>query len=211
MEVREKILISAKDLFHRYGIRSVKMDDVAKELTMSKKTLYQYFKDKDELVEEATKAHIARERIEFDAIYKLAGNAIQELYLSSRCLRRSMNVVNPTLLYDLKRYYPDSWKHWIDFREDFVFVSIVENMRQGIEAGFFRKNLDPQVMAILRVIEVEMLFDVETFPSAEFDFKHVQLQLFDHFVFGIATEKGRKLYQQYLESEKDEKIVKQNI
>lgn len=200
-------MYSAKELFHKYGIRSVKMDDVAKQLSMSKKTLYQYFNDKDELVEEATKAHIARERKDFQEIYHSAENEIQELYMVSKCLRRNLNEVNPTLLYDLKRYYPASWKHWIEFREEFVFVSIVENMRKGIEAGYFRQNIDPQVMAILRIIEVEMLFDVETFPPSEFDYKHVQVQLFDHFVFGIATEKGRKLYQQYLESEKNETIV----
>jgi len=182
------------------------MDDVAKHLTMSKKTLYQYFKDKDELVEEATKAHIKREQEDFDEITKISENAIEELYKVSKCLRRNMNEVNPTLLYDLKRYYPNSWKHWTDFKNDFVFASIIRNMQKGIDAGYFRDTLDPQIMAILRVMEVEMLFDVETFPPSQFDYRHVQLQLLDHFVFGIATEKGRKLYQQYLESEKNESI-----
>lgn len=207
MEVKERILFTSKQLFHKYGIRSVKMDDVAKELTMSKKTLYQYYKDKDELVDETTKAHILRERNEFEEISRNSENAIEELFKVSKCLRSTMNEINPTLLYDLKRYYPNSWKHWINFKEDFVFVSIVENMKIGIQDGFFRKNIDPQVMAILRVLEVEMLFDVDTFPSSEFDYRHVQLQLFHHFVFGIATEKGRKLYQQYLETEKDEAIA----
>lgn len=207
MEVKERILVASKQLFHKYGIRSVKMDDVAKELTMSKKTLYQYFKDKDELVDETTLAHIERERKEFEEISQNSDNAIEELFEVSKCLRVTMNEINPTLLYDLKRYYPNSWKHWLDFKEDFVFVSIVENMKKGIKAGYFRENIDPQVMAILRVLEVEMLFDVDTFPSADFDYRHVQLQLFHHFVFGIATEKGRKLYQQYLETEKDEVFV----
>lgn len=207
MEVKERIIITSKELFHKYGIRSVKMDDVAKELTMSKKTLYQYFKDKDELVDETTLAHIKRERKEFEEISQNSENAIEELFKVSKCLRVTMNEINPTLLYDLKRYYPNSWKYWLDFKEDYVFVSIVENMKKGINAGYFRENIDPQVMAILRVLEVEMLFDIDTFPSSEFDYRHVQLQLFHHFVFGIATEKGRKLYQQYLETEKDEVFV----
>lgn len=204
MEIKNRILFAAKELFHRYGIRSVKMDDVAKQLTMSKKTLYQYFKDKDELVDEVTKAHINREREEFEDISKTSENAIEELYKVSKCLRRTMNEVNPTLLYDLKRYYPKSWKHWQDFKKDFVFVSIIENMKKGIEAGHFRINVDPQIMSILRVMEVEILFDVETFPVEQFDYRRVQMQLFEHFVFGIVTENGRKLYQQYLESEKNE-------
>jgi AcrR family transcriptional regulator len=207
VEVKERIIITSKELFHKYGIRSVKMDDVAKELTMSKKTLYQYFKDKDELVDETTLAHIKRERKEFEEISQNSENAIEELFKVSKCLRVTMNEINPTLLYDLKRYYPNSWKYWLDFKEDYVFVSIVENMKKGINAGYFRENIDPQVMAILRVLEVEMLFDIDTFPSSEFDYRHVQLQLFHHFVFGIATEKGRKLYQQYLETEKDEVFV----
>ena len=206
MEVKDRILIAAKELFHRYGIRSVKMDDVAKHLTMSKKTLYQYFKDKDELVDEATKAHIKREREELYAISNISENAIEELYKVSKCLRRNMNEVNPTLLYDLKRYYPNSWKHWTDFKNDFVFSSIVKNMKKGIEAGHFRSNLNTRIMAVLRVLEIETLFDVETFPPSQFDYRDVQLQLLDHFVFGITTEKGRKLYLKYIESEKNEAI-----
>lgn len=179
------------------------MDDVAKALGMSKKTLYQYYSDKDELVAEATRAHLERERIEFDDIFRNSENAIKSLFSISQCMRKSLSEINPTVLFDLKRYYPKSWEYWTEFKDQFIFKSVIENLKEGIKEGYFRPELNAEILANLRVMEIQILFDRESFPSEKFNFIEVQIQLFDHFVYGIATEKGRKLYREYTESEKN--------
>ncbi len=177
------------------------MDDVAKALGMSKKTLYQYFSDKDELVAEATRAHLERERIEFDEIFCNSKNSIKCLFSISQCMRKSLGEINPTVLFDLKRFYPKSWEYWTEFKDQYIFKSIIENLKEGIEEGYFRPEVNTEILANLRVMEIQLLFDRESFPSEKFDFMEVQMQLFDHFVYGIVTDKGRKLYREYLESE----------
>lgn len=191
-------------LFFRYGVRRVTMDDVAKALGMSKKTLYQYYSDKDELVAEATRAHLERERIEFDEIFCNSENSIKCLFSISQCMRKSLSEINPSVLFELKRFYPKSWEYWTEFKDQFIFKSIVENIKKGIEEEYFRSEVNAEILANLRVMEIQILFDRESFPSEKFNFMEVQMQLFNHFVYGIATEKGRKLYKEYLENENNE-------
>ena len=191
-------------LFFRYGVRRVTMDDVAKALGMSKKTLYQYYSDKDELVAEATRAHLERERIEFDEIFCNSENSIKCLFSISQCMRKSLSEINPSVLFELKRFYPKSWEYWTEFKDQFIFKSIVENIKKGIEEEYFRSEVNAEILANLRVMEIQILFDRESFPSEKFNFMEVQMQLFNHFVYGITTEKGRKLYKEYLENENNE-------
>ena len=103
--MKEKIIEGAGSLFLRYGIRSVSMDDIANNLAISKKTLYQYFKDKDDIVTKATKAIIDADRKSFVEIREGAENAIDELSKVSKCLRRMIDEMNPSLLFDLQNIF----------------------------------------------------------------------------------------------------------
>lgn len=201
MEVQEKIIIAADELFMRYGIRSVTMDDIARHLSISKKTIYQYFKDKDEIVCRVTKAHLEKEKEEFDAIKKESINSIQELFLLSRCLRKNIINLNPSLLFDLQKYHSRAWNIFIEFKEKVFKNSIVETLKRGIKEGYFRKDIDPRVLAIMRLEQVQMTFDDRVFPRAEFDFAKVQMQLFDHFLHGILTTHGKELLEVYIKNQ----------
>ncbi len=207
MEVKDRIVEESKKLFFKYGVRRVTMDDVAKALSVSKKTLYQYFSDKDELVEVVTKVHLLEEQEEMEDISMKAINSIEELFLVSKCVRKNTNDINPTVLFDLKRFYPGSYQRWIKFKDQYISESIVNNLKRGISDGYFRREINLAVMAKLRLMEIQLLFDNEIFPRNQFDFGEVQLQMFNHFVYGIVTEKGRLLYLEYLEKEKKEVYV----
>ena len=100
MEVKDRILIKAEELFMQYGIRSVSMDDIANNLAMSKKTLYQYFADKDELVEAVVDGHI--NEVEGDCMNcrKEAKDAIHEIFLTMEHIMEEFNNMNPMLVYD---------------------------------------------------------------------------------------------------------------
>ena len=181
------------------------MDDIARHLSMSKKTLYQYFKDKDDLVTTCMKVYMEQEKEEFKSIEKLSVDALQEMALFTRCMRKNMKDTSAAMLFDLQKYHPNAWKVWTDFKNEFTKNYIVRNLERGIEEGLFRKEIDPETMAILRVEQVEMAFDDRVYPSSKFDFRQIQMAFFDHFVHGLVTDEGRKVFLQYMEQESDTK------
>lgn len=205
MEIKDRIIEHAEKLFMRYGVKSVTMDDIASDLAISKKTIYQYFKDKDDIVLAATKNHIDEERKEFEEIYVTSENAIEEIFRVSKCLRKNVRNINPVLLHDLNRYHSNAWNQWLEFKDDFIFNSIRMNLKKGIQQGFFRNEINVDIMSRLRLMQVQMSFDPDVFPLDQYDLYEVQTQLFDLFLYGILTHKGKDLYHQYLEQEKLQK------
>lgn len=198
MDIKEKILAQSTDLFLRYGIRSVTMDTIAKELGISKKTIYQYFKDKNEIVETITRLYLENEKALFCKIKQSSNDSIEELVNVTRCLRETMANMNPSLLYDLKKYHYKAWNMFLEYKENVFKESIKSSIQKGIEEGNFRPEINPDIIAIMRFEQVQMAFDSDIFPVNRFDFREVQMQLFMHFVFGIVTEKGKEKYIKYL-------------
>lgn len=193
-EVKKKIIKGAETLFTKYGVRSISMDDIARHLSVSKKTLYQHFEDKEDIVTSAVLAHIERLVAEFDVIHSEAADAIDELSKISACLKRVMSEINPSLMFDLEKYHPRAWQVWMEHKKKFMHDSVVRNLKQGVEEGYFRPELDLGIMAAMRMELVQLAFDDRVFPPSSFKITGVQMQLFDHFVFGLLTEKGRKKY-----------------
>jgi len=196
-ETRTKIIFSAEMLFFKYGIRSVTMDDVAKELSISKKTLYQYFDNKDHLVLAVAQNHLDNEQQEFSQIRDESQNAIEEISKLSVCMRKNLSNINPTTMHDLKKFHTEAWNQFLKFKYEFIKNNIVENIKWGISEGYYRDEIDAEILAIFRMEQVEMMFDQNIYPSSHFDFSKVQIQLFDHFVYGILTDKGRELYEKF--------------
>lgn len=197
IEVKDKILEGAEKLFMKYGIRSVSMDDIARHLSVSKKTLYQHFADKDELVTAMSQTHMQREVVEYDSITKESKNSIDELNKISVRIKCEMEELNPSLLFDLQKFHPKAWALWLNHKHEFIMKSIVRNLKQGMSEGYFRLDVNPEIMAISRLVLIESAFDDQTFPKEKFNLVEVQSQFFDHFVYGLCTDKGRKLYQKY--------------
>jgi AcrR family transcriptional regulator len=198
-DVKEKILAGSEALFMKYGIRSVSMDDIARHLSVSKKTLYQHFADKDELVTVMSQSHMQRETSEYEAITKASENSIDELNKISVRIKCDMEEMNPSLLFDLQKFHPRAWSLWLKHKTDFIMHSIVRNLNQGINEGYFRSEINPEIIAISRLVLIESAFDDQIFPKVKFNLVEVQSQFFDHFVYGLCTDKGRKLYQKYKE------------
>jgi AcrR family transcriptional regulator len=197
LEIKDKILKGAEELFMRYGVRSISMDDIARHLSVSKKTLYQYFADKDELVTMVSAAHIERNAKQFDELREQSSNPIEELAKLSVCLKRDMENINPALLYDLNKFHPKAWSVWLNHKNKFIRESVIRNLMEGIEGGYFRPSINPAILAAVRIELVQLAFNNEVFPQSEFSIAVVQEQLFDHYVYGLVTDKGRKLYEKY--------------
>ena len=185
----------------QYGIRSVTMDDVARQSAMSKKTIYQYFDNKDNLVLAVAVAHFEKEKAEFLELEQDSVDAVHELILVTQCLRKHVFKMNPSLLFDMQKYHGSSWDAYKDFKQETIRGHIVRNIERGKEEGLFRKELDAEILSIIRVEQVQLVFNPSVFPPNKFDFRTVQLQIMDHFVNGLLTDKGKEQYRIYTEKE----------
>ncbi len=197
METKEKIVNSAEELFMQYGIRSVTMDDVASQSAMSKKTIYQYFQNKDALVLAVADAHFEREKEEFLDLEEAAVDAVHELILVSQCIRKHVFKMNPSLLFDMQKYHGAAWDAYLKFKHNTIRGHIVRNIKRGKSEGLYREELDAEILSIIRVEQVQLVFNPTIFPTNKFDFRNVQLQIMDHFVNGLLTDQGRIKYKEY--------------
>lgn len=196
---KEKILNGAVGLFMKYGLRSISMDDIARHLSVSKKTLYQHFADKEDLISIVLGAHIEANRKQYEIITENSANAIDELAQISQCLRKDMSETNPSVLFDLQKFHPKAWEVWLNHKNKYIRESVVRNIKQGIEEGYYRPEVNAEVIAAIRIELISMGFDQNVFPQSTFNLAEVQSQIFDHFVYGLCTDKGKKLYQKHKE------------
>ena len=200
LDIKKKILKAAENLFMKYGVRSISMDDISRHLSVSKKTLYQHFADKEDIVSMTCQAHIDTIVGQMQEITRGAKNAIDELAKIFMCLKQNTEDTNPSLLFDLQKYHPKAWTVWINHKNKFIRESVIRNLRQGIEEGYYRPELNVEIIASMRIELVQLPFDDNVFPTSRYKIAEVQMQIFDHFVHGIVTDKGRKLYQKYKET-----------
>src|ERR1700733_4118922 len=99
MDVKERILIKAADLFCRYGIRTITMDEIASQLGISKKTIYQFFTDKDDMVSAVIEQEIHRNELECNEFRGNAADAVQQIFLALESLEEMLKYTNPLMLY----------------------------------------------------------------------------------------------------------------
>jgi len=132
MEAKDRILVKAHDLFNRYGVRSVSMDDIAAQLGMSKKTLYQYYIDKEELVSAVFIQVIEGNKTRCLADRKQAENAIHEIFLAFDMMQEMFAQMNPVVIYDLEKYHPAVYKIFHEHKYNFLYQVIKTNIEKGI-------------------------------------------------------------------------------
>ena len=185
----------------RYGIRSVTMDEIALQSGVSKKTIYQFYADKDELVD-AVLLSILHNNEENCCAYKIsAGNAIEEVLLAAKMVREMFENMNPTLLYDMEKHHLESFKKFTQFKYSFLQQVIAENMNRGIREELYRPDIDVNITTLLRLETMMLPFSYHVSKS-DFSFVQVHQQLTEQFLFGVASLKGYKLIEQYKQERK---------
>jgi hypothetical protein len=180
------------------------MDDVAKHLAISKKTIYQFLNDKHELVSMVTKGHLDEQEKIISDIASNAIDPIDEVLKLSEHIRQRFQNLNPSILFEVQKYHPKAWEIFLNHKEVCINGSMIRNLKSGIERGLYRKEIDVEVLAKLRMEEVQMGFNPFLFPLQKFNIQNVQIQFIDHFLHGICTLKGHKLINKYKQiSEED--------
>jgi AcrR family transcriptional regulator len=176
------------------------MDDIARHLGISKKTIYQHFADKDDVVVSVAKSRLEKQRQQFDKVTAESKNSVEEMVKLSYCIKENMRDTNPSVLFDMQKYHQRAWNVWLEFKHKFIRQSIMQSLKRGMEEGYFRSDINTDILVTMRLEVVQMAFDNLIFPREQFNLTEVQSHLFDHFVYGILTEKGKKLYQKYKET-----------
>lgn len=199
MEVRERILKAAEELFMKFGIRSVTMDEIASELGISKKTIYLHFEDKDSIVHEVATQRMICEKVECEEIYEKAANPIDEVCREIEMLKTHAAALNPVVIYDLKKYYPKTWQLFQQHKQT-VFLEITKrNLKEGVEQGLYRREINIDILSKLRMEEIDFAFDQSVFPHEKFNQYDVHKTFIDHFLRGIITNRGLEIYQEYID------------
>jgi len=186
----KNILLKVRELYVKYGIKSITMDDVARELSISKKTLYQYVTDKDDLVGKFIENEI---ELRFEQIYKcfkIGFNAIEELFEISFFMNRMMRDQNPTTEYDLRKYYPHHFQKTVKARREGMYKYILQNLKKGKEEGLYRDDMDVEIIAKLYLSRSENTHFSELFTNEEFTSVRLFIEILTYHIRGIATEKG---------------------
>ncbi len=196
----QEILNGASELFMRYGVKSITMDEIARHLSMSKKTIYQHFVDKDELVNTFAKESMHKQQCQILILEKSCSNIIEGIMKLSEFVRSTVCGINPGLLFDLKKYFPKAWKVFQEHKKKFLKEHIIRILNTGIEQGYFRKDINLEIMARMRIEQIELAFNPEVFPESEFNIKEVHLQLFQHFMLGICTRDGYEEFNKVLKN-----------
>ncbi len=201
MEINEEfeiILNKVAGLYHKYGIRSVTMDDIAHELGISKKTIYKYVNEKEDLVKQVSRFIDNKKDEKIFRHVINTENAIEELLEVNFCLHKFIQEASPSYMYDMKKYYPEIFKDWIEQRRRKMYDAVLANLKRGKKEGIYRDDLDEEIIARLQLLRFENLHESELFSSAETHSSKFFLEIFIYHIRGIANEKGIKILQNQL-------------
>lgn len=195
--IKDRIRLKAHELIMQYGIRSVSMDDIANSLGMSKKTIYQYYTDKDSLIEEVVVFFLQVNQGQCNYDVKQAKDAIHEIFLARDMMAEMLRAMNPSLLFDLQKYHPKAYEHFQKHKNDFIFNTIRNNLQRGISEGLYREDLKIDLVARFRVDSMLLPFVPEFQSHTRLPLAKVQEEVLEIFLYGLVTLKGHKLIAKY--------------
>jgi AcrR family transcriptional regulator len=203
METQIRILTKSHELFMLYGIRSVSMDEIANHLGMSKKTIYQYFKDKDALVEGVINIEIEMHQDEFSKYAAISDNAIHEIFLTLDTVEEMLKHMNPSVMFDLQKYHSTAFEKFRTHKNTFFYKIIKANIERGKQEGLFRADIDIDVLTRYRLANMFLMFDFEHFPSNKFTPIQIISETTDNFLHGMSTQAGLKAIEVYKQERKN--------
>lgn len=200
IDTEQRIIQQASHLFLQFGVRNVTLDELAQQIGISKKTIYQHFSNKADMIFQVAKSFLKQEEAVSEKICQEAPNAIVELLGLLNWTLKTIHSLSTTLISDLKKYYPTSWQLIEDFLTGYVYQKVRDNLAKGIQEGLFRPDLEQEIVARFRIAQLYASIDPQLFPADQFQLPYVQEQLLDLYVHSVATPAGLLIYRQQLPS-----------
>ena len=195
----KEVLDFTINLFLTYGFKSITMDEIATAQGISKKTLYQYVENKNDLVKKAISHFIEKQKKETLEIQAENLNAIDEILkiYNRTCL--NLQEMNPNAGHELQKHYPEAWNIFLDYKSNFIYQNVLENFDKGISEGLYRTDFDKKIIATYYVARIDIFMDKNLFSPQEYSYKTILMELFKYHIRGVGSDKGIK----YLENHVD--------
>jgi TetR/AcrR family transcriptional regulator, cholesterol catabolism regulator len=197
METLKKITEKAHDLFFRYGIRSVTMDDIARDLGMSKKTIYMFFGNKEALVEELVDIEITKNTVSCQMLVSISDDAIIELFFLLVYAKRLYLKLNSSIIYDLEKNHRDIYIKLNDYKNGFIYQSIKTSILKGINHYLYQPELNVEIIVRFFLNSLVIVTDNKIFPADRFNSNIVAEGIFRQLISGIASSAGIELINKY--------------
>ncbi len=188
--IKDKILKTAQDMFMSIGVRTVTMDDLSKELGISKKTLYQYISNKSDLVDQCIRKELSMVRNHMEAIKNQSSDAIEEMMLNGTMVLESLKKFNAKTIFELKKFYPESWMLVKQHQNEYVFNSIKNNLLRGINEGLYRPELNVDILSRFYIGSSALVLEVNDYGDKSYMPSEVFMEFFSYHIRGIASPRG---------------------
>ena len=193
--MKEQILEKATEMFLTLGFKSVTMDDIANELGISKKTIYQHFATKPDLVKHATTRLFEEISCGIDLIYSQNKNPIEELFEIKQFVLHHLKNESSSPFYQLQKYYPKIHAGLKIKQFEKMGTCVTENLRKGIELQLYRAEIDIHAVSRFYFAGMTSIKDHELFPQNEFNLIDLQNQYLEYHLRGICTSKGIEILE----------------
>lgn len=203
MDYGDRILNAASELFFKYGLKNVTMDDIAHELGMSKRTLYQAYKTKRDIVETITKKFLTNHENEYESLVTEAKDGVEELLKLMENLNYIFEHLNPRMIFEMQRHFSEAWQKFKEHKYHYVLSKIIDNLNRGVQENLYRKDIQVEIIGRMRLEQIQIALDPMVFPHEKFSIKEINRQLLLQYLHGITTLKGHKLINKYLNINED--------
>ncbi len=197
MEHKERILCKAHELFNRFGFRRVTMDEIALKTGMSKKTIYQSFVNKAQIVDAVVEELLNKSRLTCDQNEAKAENAVHEIFLNIDMTLELMCEMNPAVYEDMEKFFPAVFAKFFHYKNDYIFQKVQKNLRRGIDEGLFREELNVDIITKFRIATLFIPFNQDVFPYGKYNLAEVEAESLELYLHGISTIEGQKLIKKY--------------
>jgi AcrR family transcriptional regulator len=194
-----RIQLEAHSLFMQYGLKSVSMDDIAAKIGISKKTIYQFYSDKEQLVIQVITAIINKNQETCEIDRKRAIDAVHEIFLAMQQMSELFHHMNPSILFDMHKYYPEAYKVFLKYKNGYLYNIIKENINRGIKEELYREDINLEIMTRYRLESIIIPFQPEFQQHVKSNLVEIAEQISTHFLFGMVSPKGYKITQKYIQ------------
>jgi AcrR family transcriptional regulator len=197
VDYRQRIIEEAAGMFRTYGIRSVTMDMLANQMGISKRTIYEVFHDKDELLQGVLVWMRDRQSLLINKIMDESDNVIEAIFkIIDRMMDHFQNM-SPAFQLDIRRFHHELFRDMNENAEMPYYRNNAEIINRGIKEGVFRDDINVEIITKWMFEVVKLVNDRELFPPEDFPSKDVLANVYINFLRGISTVKGLELINRY--------------
>ncbi|MBL7807911.1 MAG: TetR/AcrR family transcriptional regulator [Saprospiraceae bacterium] len=192
-EQQEKWLKRVEELFFKLGIKSLTMDDVARELGISKKTLYSFVENKDDLVAKVMERHMAEQCKVDEVMHAEASDAVDEMVRIIQQIVSELGKMKPNVVHEMQKYHREVWNRINDFQHSYILNLARQNLEWGRRDGLYRTDFDLETAARFYIAGAMIIFDEQYFPKPPYTYDFLFKEFITNYLHSIVSEKGLKM------------------